>query len=169
MRRLSVNPCLKAMNKDSVKGIHDNCEASTELKRINFSIPNTLVPFTHHPSCFCVSEKGSSEYSSLRGCQHDCNFNFILNITVPFARVSISFPKLFIFIFLKVFSSIKNKNNRKISQPRFLHYRSHPIFSKSLKSVFYKAGLPGLSMPPNLLCLCFPLDKIVVKDRGDRN
>lgn len=41
-----------------------------------------------------ILDKGSDEYKSLRGCEHERSFSFILNITAPFACVSISFPRI---------------------------------------------------------------------------
>ena len=83
---MPVNPFLKAMSKDSVKGVHDNGVAAGELRRMNFCIPDaspSLPQFpaitTHH-----LPERTSGKNRSLRGREHDPSFSCILNITEPY-------------------------------------------------------------------------------------
>lgn len=130
-------------------------------------MPALLFPGSLHapPS---LPERGSGENRSLRGREHDPSFSCYLEhhwtLLVPFAGVSILFPKLFICI--PIFECVLFNNKTLASQgfcTMCVSQHSAGHWNQYFTKLHGEKSLPGLGTPPNLLCPCFLPDKIASK------
>lgn len=167
--------CLSTLFWRPVKAVRNNGVAATELRRMNFHIPDAVpsLPWfpaitTHH-----LHGRGSGRSTVLRGHERDPCFSCYLEhhwaLPEPFACVSVLFPKLF--ICTPAFECILFNKKRLVSKwfcttgvnqrwvSRWNQYFTKPCGEKSL---------PGLSTPPNLSVHAFFQTRLHGKgrDRG---